>query len=276
MVFTNAMLAIANKELSDKLKSRWVMIIAAGFAAFTLIIAYFGSAPAGITGFRALEATIASLTSLVTYFIPILALTLGGGMVADEREKGTLELFLSAPISIGEFLLGKFAGLVMALTLATVIGLGLAGSVLLFKTGFEGAGALLFFILNSVLLGIIFLSLSLLISILLYDRSKVIALTVFFWLFFSILYDLGLVGLLILTKGKISASFFSALMLLNPVDLYRILNFISIGEFKILMGLASVEFPSFMRLPFLFALVALWVLAPLALSYIFFKRKYAR
>ena len=86
MVFTDAMLAIANKELSDKLKSRWVMIIAAGFAAFTLIIAYFGSAPAGITGFRALEATIASLTSLVIYFIPILALTLGGGIDDPDDE----------------------------------------------------------------------------------------------------------------------------------------------------------------------------------------------
>ncbi len=276
MVFTKAMLAIANKELSDKLKSRWVMIIGAGFALFTLIIAYFGSAPAGIAGFRALEATIASLTSLVTYFIPILALTLGGGLVADEREKGTLELFLSAPISVGEFLVGKFAGLVMALTLATVIGLGLAGAVLLVKTGMEGAGALVIFIINSVFLGVIFLSLSLLISILLYERTKVIALTVFLWLFFTVIYDLGLVGLLILTKGKIGSTFFSVLMLLNPVDLFRILNFISIGEFKILVGLASVEFPSFMRLPFLFGLVVIWMLGPLGLSYIFFKRKYTR
>jgi len=81
------MRAIAHKELSDKLKSKWVIVIGSGFALFTLVISYFGGATAGVTGFMSLEATIASLTSLVTYFIPILALTLGGGIIADEQEK---------------------------------------------------------------------------------------------------------------------------------------------------------------------------------------------
>jgi Cu-processing system permease protein len=270
------MRAIAHKELSDKIRSKWVIVIGSGFALLTVVISYFGGSPAGIAGFRPLDATIASLTSLVTYFIPILALTLGGGIIADEQEKGTLEIFLASPISVGEFLMGKFFGLVIALVLSTTAGLGVGVSLLLFKIGAEAAGTFFVFIVNSVILGIIFLSVSFLISILLYERSKVIAFTVFIWLFFTILYDLGLVGLLIITKGGIGTKLFSTLLMFNPVDIYRILNFSSIGEFKILIGLASVEFPAFMKTPLLWGISFLWILGPLVLSYYSFKRRYLK
>lgn len=273
-MFTDAMRAIAHKELSDKMKSRWVIVIASGFALFTIVISYFGGAPAGVTGFMNLDATIASLTSLVTYFIPILALTLGGGIVADEQERGTLGIFLASPISVGEFIIGKFTGLVLALVLSTVAGLGVAGTILLFKSGIAAFGPFLMFIVNSVILGVIFLSVSFLISILLYERTKVIALTIFLWLLFAILYDLGLIGLLILTKGSIGTDIFSVLLMFNPVDIYRILNFISIGEFQVLIGLVSVDFPQYMRTSLLWGISMIWIIAPLIISYYYFKRRY--
>ncbi len=275
-MFTDAMRAIAHKELSDKLKSKWVIVIGAAFALLAVVISYFGGSPSGIAGFRTLEATVASLTSLVTYFIPILALTLGGGIIADEQEKGTLEIYLASPISVAEFIMGKFAGLVIALALATAAGLGVAGALFIFRVGVQAAGTFLIFIVNTVILGTIFLSVSFLISILLYERSRVIALTVFLWLFFTLLYDLGLVGLLIITKGGIGTHIFSTFLMFNPVDIYRIMNFTSIGELNILIGLTSVEFPAFMRTPLLWGISLLWVLVPLILSYYFFKRRYLR
>lgn len=273
-MFTDAMRAIAHKELSDKLKSRWVIVIGTGFALFTLVITYFGGAPAGVTGFMAIDASIASLTSLVTYFIPILALTLGGGIIADEQEKGTLGIFLASPISVGEFILGKFSGLVIALLLSTVAGLGIAGAVLLFRAGVEAVGPFLIFIINSVMLGVIFLSVSFLISILLYERTRVIALTIFLWLLFTIIYDLALIGLLIITKGTIGTEVFSMLLMFNPVDIYRILNFISIGEFQVLIGLVSVDFPVYIRTSLLWGISMIWIIAPLVISYYYFKRRY--
>ncbi len=273
-MFTDAMRAIAHKEFSDKLKSRWVMVIATGFAAFTIVISYFGGATSGVAGFRSMDATIASLTSLVTYFIPILALTLGGGIIADERDKGTLELYLSAPISIWEFIMGKYFGLAISLTLSTLIGLGISGILLLTKLGMGAMLNYLIFMLNSVMMGLIFLSVSFLVSILFSERAKVIAFTVFLWLFFAVLYDLGLVGLLVVTKGAVGNEIFSALLILNPVDIYRMLNFLSIGELKVFLGLASVELPVYMNTSVLWAISVLWVVLPLVMSYHFFKRRY--
>jgi len=275
-VSTDAILAIAHKELSDRLKSRWVMVIAIGFTLFTLIISYFGTIPSGVAGFRDLDATIASLTSLVIYFIPILALTLGGGIIADERDKGTLELFLCSPISVWEFILGKFAGLSVSLALSTLLGFGVSGIILITKTGTESVAGYLIFIIHSILLGIIFLSISFFISILFDERSRVIAVTVFSWLFFTLLYDLGLVGLLIVTKGSIGADIFSLLMILNPVDVYRILNFISIDQSAVFLGLASVEVPSYMTTSILWGISLIWGTLPLVASYILFKRKYLK
>ncbi len=275
-MFTDAMRAIAHKELSDKLKDKWVIVIASGFALFTLVISYFGGATAGVTGFMSLDATIASLTSLVTYFIPILALTLGGGIIADEQEKGTLGIYLSSPISIGEFLIGKFLGLVIALVLAIVAGLGIAGGVLLIKTGLGAAGTYLIFVLNSVVLGVTFLSVSFLISVLFYERTKVIAITIFLWLFFTILYDLGLIGLLIITKGNVGTDIFSMLLMFNPVDIYRILNFVSIGEFQVMIGLASVDLPAYIRPSMLWAISMIWIIAPLGISCYYFKKRYLK
>ncbi|MBI4687759.1 MAG: ABC transporter permease subunit [Nitrospirae bacterium] len=274
MVFTDAMKAIAKKELSDKLKSRWVLVIAAGFAVFTIVISYFGGATSGVTGFRSMEATIASLTSLVTYFIPILALTLGGGIIADERDKGTLDIYLASPITVAELISGKFLGLAIALTISTLSGLGIPGVLLLINLGMESFLSYLLFILNSLILGVIFLSVSFVISVLFIERARVIAFTVFLWLFFAILYDLGLIGLLVVTKGAVNNDIFSALLILNPVDVYRILNFLSIGELKVFLGLVSVELPGYMRASILWGISALWIVLPLTASYRLFKRRY--
>ena len=271
---TSAVWAIAHKELTDKLKSRWIVVIGAGFALFTVVISYFGGAASGAAGFRELDATVASLTSLVTYFIPILALTLGGGMMADEKERGTLDIFLASPISVAEFMAGKFAGLVLALVISTVAGLGLAGAVLVVRGGMSALVTLSIFIVNSIVMGVIFLSISFFISVLLYERARVIAVTIFVWLFFTILYDLGLVGLLISTKGEVGTGLFSALLLFNPVDVYRIMNFVSIGEFRVLIGLTSVEFPGFMGAALLWGVSLTWVALPMMGSYIIFKKKY--
>ncbi len=274
MVSIDAIGAIAQKELTDRFRTRWVVVIAFAFSVFTILIAYLGSAPSGIAGFRRMEATVASLTSLVTYFIPILALTLGGGIIIDERERGTLDIFLSSPISFPEFLMGKFSGLLMSLAISTLGGLGIAGLVLVFKAGLTASKSYIFFMFNSLILGLIFLSLSFLISVLFEERSKVIAFTIFIWLFITVLYDLGLLGLLIITKGELSSALFTVLLLLNPVDIYRVMNFLSIGEFKVFIGLASVEFPVFLKMPILMLITMIWIIVPLIMSHYLFKRRF--
>ena len=69
-------LTVASKEFWDRIRNRWVLAVALVFAAFSVVIAYFGSAQQGMVGFRSIEVTIASLVSLVIYSITLFALLL--------------------------------------------------------------------------------------------------------------------------------------------------------------------------------------------------------
>jgi Cu-processing system permease protein len=80
---------VAGKEFWDRIRNRWVLAVALVFTAFALVIAYFGAAQQGAVGFRSIEVTIASLVSLVIYLIPLIALILGFDAVVGERERGS-------------------------------------------------------------------------------------------------------------------------------------------------------------------------------------------
>ena len=118
------MRVIAAKEFRDRIRNRWVLAVALIFALFALAIAYFGAAQQGAVGFRGIDVTIASLVSLVIYLVPLIALILGYDAIVGERERGSLELLLSMPITRFEILLGKYLGLAAALASSTVIGFG--------------------------------------------------------------------------------------------------------------------------------------------------------
>src|SRR5665647_806051 len=90
---------IAAKEFRDRIRNRWVIAVAIIFTLFALTIAYFGSAQQGEVGIHSIEVTIASLVSLVIYLIPLIALILGYDVIVGERERGSLDLLLSMPIT---------------------------------------------------------------------------------------------------------------------------------------------------------------------------------
>ena len=183
MEFTQ-ILTIAGKEFRDRMRNRWVLAVALVFTVFSLAIAYFGGAQQGTVGFRSIEFTIASLVSLVIYLIPLIALLLGFDAIVGERERGSLDLLLSLPITRIELLLGKYLGLAAALTLSTLAGFGLV-AVLLYRQ-FNWAGLFHYggFMVSSVLLGLAFLSLAVLLSVLTHERTRASGLAIATWFFF--------------------------------------------------------------------------------------------
>ena len=75
-VHAGQILTLAGKEFRDRLRHRWVLAVALVFTAFSLAITWFGGAAQGQIGPRSIEATIASLVSLVIYLVPLIALML--------------------------------------------------------------------------------------------------------------------------------------------------------------------------------------------------------
>lgn len=263
-------LALAGKEFNDRLRKRWVLAVALVFTIFSLAITYFGGAAQGQIGPRSVEATIASLVSLVIYLIPLIALLLGFDAIVGERERGSLDLLLALPITRLELLLGKYLGLAAALTLSTLTGFALVAGLLWHSFGSAGLYHYTGFVLSSVLLGMAFLSLALLLSVLAHDRTRASGLAIGLWFGMVLVFDLLLLGLLVASGGELgswlSGERFAYLLLLNPADLFRILNVFSLDDVRRVYGLASVVPPALGNPWWLGAAMLGWIVGPLALA----------
>ena len=86
------------------------------------------------------------------------------------------------------------------------------------------------------------------------------------WFFFVLVFDLLLLGILVVTGGQTSGEWFPYLLLLNPADVFRIFNVFSLDDVRSLYGLTSIV-PSALAKPWLMGLVMLgWIVAPLGIA----------
>lgn len=259
-------LALAGKEFRDRFRNRWVLAVALVFTVFSLLITYFGAAVQGQIGPRSIELTIASLVSLVIYLIPLIALLLGFDAIVGERERGSLDLLLALPITRLELLLGKFLGLAGALTLSTVAGFALVALLLFQQFSYAGLYHYLGFVVSSVLLGLAFLSLAMLLSVLARDRTRASGLAIALWFALVLVFDLLLLGLLVASGGELGGDAFAYLLLLNPADIFRILNVFSLDDVRRLYGLASIVPPALGQAWLMGGAMLAWIVGPLALA----------
>ena len=257
---------IAGKEFRDRIRNLWVLSVALIFSLFALAIAYFGTAQQGTVGFRGIDVTIASLVSLVIYLVPLIALILGYDAIVGERERGSMELLLSMPITRFEILLGKYIGLSGALAVSTLAGFGAGllpmASQLSVNDIYHYAG----FVFSAILMGMAFLSLSLLVSVLASDRMRASGVAIALWFFFVLIFDLVLTGALVVSNGSLGSGMFGALLMLNPADVFRLLNIFSSEQVQSMYGLATVMPERLTDPAILTAIMFGWIAAPFLIA----------
>ena len=92
------------------------------------------------------------------------------------------------------------------------------------------------------------------------------------WFFFVLVFDLLLLGVLVTTGGRFAGDAFAWLLLLNPADVFRILNIFSMEDVRTLYGLSTV-FPAQLARPgVLGGVMLLWIVVPLMLAALRFRR----
>lgn len=265
MVDTNAIRTIARQELVINIRNRWTLVFAGVFGILVLSISYFGMITGGTLGFQGFGRTSASLLNIVLYIVPLVALVMGTLSFTSETSAG--ELLFAQPVTRGEILLGKFVGLFASIFTATVIGFGLAGVVIAAKAGTEGSLRYPALVGFSLLLGLIFLSLSALISALCRRKAKAFGVALFAWFFFVLFYDLLVIGGTFLFKERTANSLIFGSLFGNPVDMVRVASLMTLNGKEIFGagGAALLKFLGGEGLSIAFLLVALsfWAVAPL-------------
>ncbi len=272
-----AVLAIAGREVRYGMRNRWVVATTALLAALALALAFLGSAPTGTVGVGRLSVTIVSLSSLTIFLVPLIALMVSYDAVVGEMERGTMLLVLTYPVRRWQVLAGKFLGHTAILAFATVVGYGLAGLVV----GLSGGGgggeswrAFAAMVASSVMLGAAFVAIGYMISVSVRERGTAAGLAVAVWLGLVLLYDLVLLGVLVMDQGQtIRAAWFNLLLLFNPTDAYRVFNLTGFTEVGRLSGMAAISGKAAMAPGLLLAVLAAWIAVPLALAGVIFQRR---
>ncbi|WP_298233838.1 ABC transporter permease subunit [uncultured Azohydromonas sp.] len=267
---------VAAQEVRVGLRNRWVLATTVLMAALALSLALLGSAPTGVVKADPLAVVVVSLASLTIFLVPLIALLLSFDSIVGEHERGTLMLLLAYPVARWQVVVGKGLGQVVILGVATVLGYGSAAAALWLRGG-VGTQALQAFggmVLTSVMLGASFVAIGGLASTLVRERATAAGLAVGVWLFFVLLYDTALLGVLVADQGRVlGKSELDALLLLNPTDVYRLFNMTASEAVSVYSGMAGPGDPAALPAPVFLAVLAAWVLVPLALAVAVFRRR---
>jgi Cu-processing system permease protein len=219
------------------------------------------------------SAGLGALLSLVLFLAPLSALVFG--VLSFYQARGFHELMLAQPVSRGALLSGQGLALAIALGAAFSLGLGIPTVLVGFRSA-EDFRLLAIFLGGGLLLHLCFLALAFLIALSVEDRLRGFAAALFLWLAMVFLYDGVLLFLLTQFSDYPLDRFVIGAILLNPVDLDRILVLMQLDA-SVLLGYTGAVFRRFFgtSLGIVAALgaMSLWVAVPTGLFFLKLRKK---
>lgn len=274
----NTVWVVTKKEFRDSVRNRWVIAVTLLFMLLALGLAYFGAAASGRVGFQSFDATVASLTTLAAFIIPLIGLLIAYDTVVGEFNSGTLLLLLSYPLTRIQVLVGKYLGQSAVMATATLLGFGVAvGVIQLLTPAARSPGAwgdMLGFVVSGSLLGASFVGMACLISVVTRDKSRAAGIALLVWFGLVIVFDLLLLAALVASGGNgFERLIYPYLLLLNPIDVFRLVNLMGLGAGagnETFVGMTGGHHYQPLAL---YAVLVLWSLAPFAASLMVFRRQ---
>lgn len=251
-------------EVRNLVRSRWVLGYGLLFGLLTDALFRFGGAG---------DRVVVSLLNLVLLAVPLVSAVFGTLYLYTARE--FVELLLAQPVGRKPLFAGLYAGLVLPLAGAFLLGIGIP------FVAHAGPGALLrgpapFLLATGVLLTLVFGAVAFVVAVRFEDRARGLGAALLVWLAAAVLYD----GLVLLVAALFSRWPLErpllALMAMNPVDLGRVLVLLQVDA-AALLGYTGAVFRRALGGAWgpaaAAGLLLLWVAGPLALGWRGFRRK---
>jgi Cu-processing system permease protein len=206
----NIIRLVLEAGLRDLARNRWIAAYAAAFALIAGGLFWFGG-----TG----PQVVLSMLNIVLLVVPLVALLFGTIHVYGSRE--FVELLLAQPVPRRQLFAGLYLGLALPLAAAFALGAGIPFA--LHAHSGAGAGALAALFGAGIGLTLTFSAIATCIALRIDDRLKGVGLALGAWLMTTVVYD----GLVLAAAAAFSnwplEKPLLALMILNPVDLARVL-----------------------------------------------------
>ena len=265
---------VAREEFRRAFETRWMFGFTLLLTALVLGLSYFGLAQSREIGFQGFDRVTLSLMNLVLFIVPLTGLMLG--VTSLTGGSGALALLLAQPVTRGEVLLGKFAGLAAAVSVALALGFGAGGVLVALNTGPQQSGSFLALAAISLVLGWLTVATAMAIAVTWPDRLKAVAAALLLWLLMVVAYDLGVLGATAAFRGVPLQAILFPSLLLNPVDLARVLVMLSMGSGALFGPTAAVLARTFGAGPGIalgLAILSLETVVPMLVAAAVFRRR---
>ncbi len=224
---------VARHELRTAFRGRLVPALGALFALLAAGLALAGLAASGELIVQGFTRTAVSLATLALYVLPLVGAVMGASAFAGDE--GAVELLLAQPISRAEALLGRVAGLAIALATVAIAGFGAAALLVGIGAGLDGIAGYALVALASTLVGVTGLGVGILVGVIARRRTTAIGWALALWLAAAVLYDLAAIAVLQLAGDGQPGRWLIALLALNPIDGVRALALVGLGA-DVLLG----------------------------------------
>lgn len=222
--------AVFQLSLAQASRGLWFYTVLGAAMVSGGAIAYAAAGIAGLDTANRFRSSLYSLMGLSSYLLPLLGLLVGALDLAGDQETGALHLLAAQPGRRYHIVLGKYLGLGMLLSLATVAMMSLAGIAMALRDVSLAPEILLAFCSLAIALIAVYLGFGLAIGSLSASRLTALVAALAMWVTATFLYDLAVFALLGWGgAGQLSAALALALVL-NPLDAFRILTIMLLGN----------------------------------------------
>jgi ABC-type transport system involved in multi-copper enzyme maturation permease subunit len=260
----------------DNLRNNWILILTVLFIVLTLVISFVS----GGGSLGDIEITVVGLLGISSLLVPIISIMLGYDTISGEAESRSLLVVQAYPVSREDVYFGKFIGLSSVLAVSTTVGFGISGLLISTFVGTTDPIGFLTFMLLTIVLGLLYLSLSICFSAILkrHTTSLYAGIGLFFW---SMIIGSVVIGIFLgtggtiadLTGGTLPDWVWSATMILSPTDTYQTAIFLGFDLRTASISGFGISIPDFISLSNVLLILAIWVVVPLVVGYYFYRKK---
>jgi len=248
------MLKILKYSFYDLMRSRWSYIYFFFYLLLGVVLLFLNNN---------LSKAVITLMNVIIILVPLIG-TIFGVMYYYNSKEFT-ELLLAQPIKRSSIFLGQYLGVALSLSMSLIIGLGLP---FLFYGIFRSDAIWDFSLLlvTGTFLTLIFTALSFNIALRNENKIKGFGYAILLWLFMAVIYDgIFLLSLIVFEEYSLDSFSLGAIML-NPIDLSRVLILLKL-DISALLGYTGALFQKFFGtnsgITLSMGMLILWVVIPI-------------
>ena len=217
---TQKLKILIKQEIKEIFLSKWLFFILAIYIGFVLMFIFATFKESSLPGFTGMGRVLFSLANSLVFILPLLALSTSSQVIVQYRENGTMEFFLTQPISKSLFFLAITTSRFLVLSVPLII----VSLCICFLDIFflKSTDIFLQFLkISGVSLSIIwcFLNMGFFISEQSTNATKALVFMLFTWIIAVCFMDFAIIGILLKSSLNPKMTFFLAC--LNPIQTSR-------------------------------------------------------